>query len=76
MHVSKWGNSLAIRLPASVVAALGLKDGDEIEIRVAGSRCFEVSRDQSREEALTRLRSLGPKMPRGFRFDRSEVYDE
>ena len=28
MQVAKWGNSLAVRLPASVVDALGLKEGD------------------------------------------------
>ena len=38
MQVSKWGNSLAIRLPAAVVKALELKEGDDIEIRVAGER--------------------------------------
>ena len=38
MHVAKWGNSLAIRLPAAVVEALELKDGDQIEIRVADAR--------------------------------------
>jgi len=35
MQVSKWGNSLAIRLPVAVVEALGLREGDEIEIEVA-----------------------------------------
>ncbi len=30
MQVAKWGNSLAVRLPAAVVEALGLKEGDEI----------------------------------------------
>ena len=41
MQVAKWGNSLAVRLPAIVVEALGLKEGDEIEIHVAdGRRCF------------------------------------
>ena len=43
MQVAKWGNSLAIRLPAAVVDALDLKEGDQIEIRVAGAREFEVS---------------------------------
>ena len=33
MRVSKWGNSLAIRLPGSVVQALELKEGDEVVIR-------------------------------------------
>lgn len=31
MQVSKWGNSLAVRLPASVVEVLDLKEGDDIE---------------------------------------------
>ena len=48
MQVSKWGNSLAVRLPAGVVDALELEEGDQIEIRVAQGRVFEVSRDQSR----------------------------
>ena len=34
MQVAKWGNSLAVRLPAAVVEALELKEGDDIEIHV------------------------------------------
>jgi len=48
MQVAKWGNSLAIRLPAVVVAALGLKEGDEIEIHVADERNFGVARKPGR----------------------------
>ena len=73
MQVAKWGNSLAIRLPAAVVDALKLKEGDQIEIRIAGMREFEVSRDRSREEALARLRKLRRPLPPGFRFDRQEA---
>lgn len=73
MQVSKWGNSLAIRLPAAVVEALELKEGDSIEIRVAGSREFEVSRDQSRQQALENLRKLSRPLPAGFVFDREEA---
>jgi antitoxin MazE len=47
MRVSKWGNSLAVRLPAAVVEALDLEQGDQIEIRIAGAREFEVSRNRS-----------------------------
>lgn len=71
MQVSKWGNSLAIRLPASVVEALNLKDGDQIEIRVAGEREFEVRPDRSREDAIGRLRRLRRPLPAGFTFDRN-----
>jgi antitoxin MazE len=71
MQVAKWGNSLAVRLPAAVVAALELKEGDQIEIRIAHGRVFEVSRDRSRERALARLRKLRRPLPPGFVFDRA-----
>jgi antitoxin MazE len=73
MRVAKWGNSLAVRLPVAVVDALGLKDGDEVEIRVAGDRSFEVARDQSRAEAMRELRALRRPLPPGFKFDRDEA---
>jgi len=70
MKLAKWGNSLAIRLPAAVVQALDLKEGDEIQIGIAGSREFEVARDSSQREALERIRRLRRPLPPGFRFDR------
>jgi antitoxin MazE len=73
MRVAKWGNSLAVRLPAAVVAELELKEGDSIEIRVASPREFEIQRDTSRLEALARLRSLQRPFPPGFKFDREEA---
>ena len=75
MQVSKWGNSLAVRLPAAVVEALELKEGDQIEIRVTGKREFEVSRDRSREEATERLRRLRRPLPAGFTFDRISAHE-
>ncbi len=42
MQVAKWGNSLAVRLPAPVVEALQLKEGDDIEIHIVGERVFEL----------------------------------
>jgi antitoxin MazE len=73
MQVSKWGNSLAVRLPAAVVEALRLKEGDEIEIRIASERELEVKRDQSKNKALERLRKLRRPLPAGFVFDREEA---
>ena len=73
MQVAKWGNSLAVRLPTTVVDALNLKEGDEIKIRIAGEREFEVSRDRSKETALARLRQLRRPLPAGFTFDRDEA---
>jgi antitoxin MazE len=73
MQVAKWGNSLAVRLPAAVVEALGLKPGDDIEIHVAGSRVFEVARKPDREELLRRLRAFRGRLPADFKFDRDEA---
>lgn len=73
MQVSKWGNSLAIRLPASVVDALGLKEGDQIEIQVAGKRSFDVARVATARELLARLRKFRGKLPANFKFDRLEA---
>lgn len=73
MQVSKWGNSLAVRLPAVVVDALGLKEGDDIEIRIAEPRVFEVVKKPGVEAQLERLRGFRGKLPADFRFDRDET---
>jgi antitoxin MazE len=73
MRVSKWGNSLAIRLPAAVVEVLELKEGDEIEIAVADNGRFKVSRKASREELLKRLRAFRGRLPDDFKFNRDEA---
>jgi len=73
MQVSKWGNSLAVRLPAAVVEVLDLKEGDHIEIQVAGNRTFSVDRDNEREQALQRLMARQLEVPPGWKFDRDEA---
>ena len=74
MKVAKWGDSLAIRLPAAVVEALGLKEGDDIEIHVAGAREFDLARKPNREEFLNKLRAYRGRLPRDFKFDRQEAH--
>jgi antitoxin MazE len=73
MQVSKWGNSLAIRLPATVVEALELKEGDEVEIHVADARAFGVARKPSRSDLLKKLRAFRGRLPADFKFDREEA---
>ncbi|WP_395828634.1 AbrB/MazE/SpoVT family DNA-binding domain-containing protein [Elstera sp.] len=73
MQVSRWGNSLAIRLPAAIVEALALKEGDDIDIRIVGDRAFDVDRNQARVKALARIRSLRKPLPPGWSFDRDEA---
>jgi antitoxin MazE len=73
MQVAKWGNSLAVRLPAVVVEALGLREGDEIEIHVAGAKEFGIARKPGRGELLQRLRAFRGRLPDDFKFDRDEA---
>ncbi len=73
MQVAKWGNSLAVRIPAAVVEALALAEGDEIEIHVAGTRDFAVARKAGRTELLQRLRVFRGRLPPDFKFDRDDA---
>ena len=75
MQVAKWGNSLAVRLPAAVVEALMLKEGDDIEIHVVGARVFELARRPSPRQLLERLRKFRGRLPAEFRFDRLEAHE-
>jgi antitoxin MazE len=73
MRVAKWGNSLAVRLPASVVEVLELKEGDEIELHVADARELTIARKAGRDELLRRLREFRGRLPPDFKFDRDEA---
>jgi antitoxin MazE len=76
MQVAKWGNSLAVRFPASLVAALDLKEGEEIELHLVGEKNFEVSKKPGREELLTRLHALRGRLPADFHFDRLQANED
>jgi antitoxin MazE len=73
VQVAKWGNSLAVRIPAAVAQALKLRAGDEIEIHVAGARRFALARKPGRDDLLARLRALRGRLPADFVFDRDEA---
>ena len=73
MQVSKWGNSLAVRLPADLVEALGLKEGDEIEL-VPGETGLAVARIPDRLELLREYRAkFAGTRPPDYKFDREEA---
>lgn len=73
MQVAKWGHSLAVRFPASLVAALGLKEGEEVELHLVGDKSFEVSKKATPAELLSRLRERRGRLPADFHFDRLEA---
>ena len=73
MQVAKWGDSLAIRLPSSVVEALDLKEGDDVAVRVTHGPALEIARSDDRSEALDRIRTFKLDLPVDWKFDRDEV---
>jgi antitoxin MazE len=75
MQVAKWGNSLAVRLPTSVVEALDLKPGDHINIHVKGDQSFAVEKAPGARELLARLRKFRGRLPEGFTFDRDQAHE-
>ncbi len=73
MRVSKWGNSLAVRLPRALVNDLGLKAGDRLEVVSASPVRLAVTRDESRLRAVERMRARALNIPADYAFDREEA---
>jgi antitoxin MazE len=74
MLISKWGNSLAIRLPKALVDQLGLKEGDELTVVAASKETIEVeTKKDQRRRALERMAARNWTLPEGYRFDRDEA---
>lgn len=73
MKVAKWGNSLAIRIPAPIAEIMDLKVGDEVDIKVAGTREADLSKEPSRQAMLERLRKYRGRLPKDWKFDRIEA---
>ncbi len=74
MQIAKWGNSLAVRLPAELVRKLGLKEGDQIDL-VKGDGRFKVQRQPRADEVLERLRRFRGKLPAADRLSRDAAHE-
>lgn len=74
MQVAKWGNSLAVRIPADVARALGLKEGDDVELRaLEEGELAIITEKERRAQAIKEIRRLARPFPPGFKFDREEA---
>jgi antitoxin MazE len=64
-----------VRIPAEVVAKLGISPDEEAQIKVTGENSFEVTGDTRRQEAIEAIRRLAVPLPAGYKFDREEIND-
>lgn len=65
LQVAKWGNSLAVRLPAECTRSLGLKEGDSVSAEIDPSGAITLTPTQSFNKAafLVRTQKLRAGMP-------------
>ena len=73
MQVAKWGNSLAIRIPAAVVKVLDLKEGDQVEIAIGAGGVLKIDHAPCRAEMWQRIDRFVGKLPADWKFDREEA---
>lgn len=73
MRVSKWVNSLAVRLPNVLAERMGLSAGDELKIGDAAEQALVVQKDERRKAALERLATRNWILPPDYKFDRDEA---
>ncbi len=71
MRVAKWGNSLAVRLPAAVVEALDLRPAT---ISISTSLVtVSIEKSTRAHELLAKLRKYRGRLAADFKFDRLEA---
>ncbi len=65
LQVSRWGNSLAVRLPVECTRAAGLKEGDSIEAGITPSGEIVLSPERAFDKGafLTRIARLHASLP-------------
>lgn len=73
MRITKWGNSLGVRLPKDVVDELNLSAGDELAVVAASKTTLVVDKAKNRKDALERLSKMNWELPEGYKFDREEA---
>ncbi len=73
MRVSKWGNSLAVRLPKALVDELHLAPGDELSVVAASKEEIAVEKRDRRAEFLEAMKQFRFELPPGYKFDRDEA---
>ena len=42
LQIAKWGNSLAVRIPADYVRRIGVKEGDQLEARLGADGALNL----------------------------------
>lgn len=65
LQIGKWGNSLALRLPASLVRELHVQEGSVIQAEAVGKGHLKLASAKAfdRQAFLARLKKLHAELP-------------
>ncbi|MBB3966458.1 MULTISPECIES: AbrB family transcriptional regulator [Rhizobium] len=73
MQIFKFGDGLGVCIPQAVVDALGLKEGDDIAVRVGTDRNLEFVTADARSKAFERIKAFKLQLPSDWTFDRDRA---
>jgi antitoxin MazE len=59
--ISKWGNSLAVRIPAAFAETAGLEEGTMVELKVRSGRLMVVPAESPRYDLRQLVGRITPK---------------
>ena len=66
LQIAKWGNSLAVRIPADVVRSIGVKAGDSVQASITADGGLTIRpHEWSRKAFATELGEARKGMPAG-----------
>lgn len=65
--IAKWGNSLALRIPADYIRSIGLKEGDRVHasLTIDGGICIRAAKKWDRKAFARELKEFREAMPMG-----------
>lgn len=66
LQIAKWGNSLAVRIPADYVRQIGVKEGDQLQVHLSADGALNLRPAQWNRKAFAQELARGSKaLPMG-----------
>jgi antitoxin MazE len=66
LQISKWGNSLAVRIPADYIRKMGAKEGDQLQLHLGADGALNLRLQKwDRRCFAQKLRGNPTQMPMG-----------
>jgi hypothetical protein len=74
VKISKWGGSLAVRLPKELVEAGGFREGEDVDLNIRRRLKFQEEPEWS--GWIAEARQLRKPVLDGDNFSRAELYEQ